>query len=91
MMERNNNNRVLGVVSVTFVVYFNVCGGPFGSEEIVSSAGPLPGIIGVFCFALFWGLPVAAMTSELSSAFPDDGGYSLWVGEAFGKFCAFRE
>ena len=83
--------RVLGVTSVTFLVYFNVCGGPWGSEEMFSDAGPLPGLIGIFIFALCWGLPVASMTSELSSAFPDDGGYSIWVGEAFGSFWGFQE
>ncbi len=83
--------RVLGLTSVTFLVYFNVCGGPWGSEEMVSDAGPLPGMIGIFVFALLWGLPVASITSELSSCFPDDGGYSLWVSEAFGPFWGFQE
>ena len=99
----NNNNpllsswkqpkakRVLGVTSVTFLVYFNVCGGPWGSEEMISDAGPLPGLIGICIFTSLWGLPLASMTSELSSAFPDDGGYSLWVSEAFGPFWGFQE
>ncbi len=83
--------RVLGVASVVFIVYFNVCGGPWGSEEMVSDAGPLPGLVGIFVFAVLWGMPVALVTSEMSSAFPDDGGYSLWVGEAFGGFWGFQE
>ena len=34
---------------------------------------------------------MALITAELSSAFPDNGGYSLWVAEAFGPFWGFQE
>jgi hypothetical protein len=40
-----SRKRVLGITSVTFLVYFNVCGGPWGSEEMMSDAGPLPGMV----------------------------------------------
>jgi len=36
-------------------------------------------------------LPVALITGELSSQFPEDGGFTLWVNEAFGPFWAFQE
>ena len=74
MGPTSNPRRVLGAVSVAAITFFNVCGGPWGSEEIVSDAGPLPGLIGVVVFATVWGLPLASITAELSSAFPDDGG-----------------
>lgn len=78
-------------MGVALITYFNVCGGPWGIEEVVSDVGPLPGIIGLAIFPLLWALPVALVTAELASAYPDDGGYSLWVGEAFGEFWAFQE
>ena len=34
---------------------------------------------------------MALITAELSIAFPDDGGYIIWVQEAFGNFLAFQE
>merc|ERR1711991_1305852 len=88
---RNAKTRRLGVMGVALITYFNVCGGPWGIEEVVSDVGPLPGIIGLAIFPLLWALPVALVTAELASAYPDDGGYSLWVGEAFGEFWAFQE
>ena len=88
---RTTKTRTLGITAVALITYFNVCGGPWGIEEVVSDAGPLPGIIGLAVFPLLWALPVALVTAELSSAYPDDGGYSLWVGEAFGEFWAFQE
>lgn len=54
--------------------YFNVCGGPWATEELMSSAGPLFGFIGLIIFPIFWALPIILITAELSSVFPDDGG-----------------
>ena len=77
LSARNAKTRTLGVTGVALITYFNVCGGPWGIEEVVSDAGPLPGIIGLAIFPLLWALPVALVTAELASAYPDDGGYSL--------------
>ena len=43
--NRRARRRVLGATAVFSLVYFNVCGGPWGSEEIVSDAGPLPYVL----------------------------------------------
>ncbi|GAB5364998.1 hypothetical protein AAMO2058_001018300 [Amorphochlora amoebiformis] len=83
--------RTIDWISVAFISYFNVCGGPWGSEAIISAAGPLPGLVGVVIFACVIGLPMVFVTSELSAMFPDDGGYSIWVAEAFGEFWGFQE
>jgi amino acid transporter len=34
-------------------------------------------------------VPLAFITCEMSSAFPENGGYCLWVTEAFGEFWGF--
>lgn len=81
----------LGAMALCFIAYFNVSGGPWGTEEIISSLGPLPGFIGIFLMAIFWAFPLILVTSELSSTYPDDGGYSIWVAEAFGEFWGFQE
>ena len=38
-----------------------------------------------------YSLPQAAVTAELSTAFPDNGGYSLWVRAAFGDFWGVQQ
>ena len=81
----------LGTVSVLALVFFNVSGGPLGSEGIISSAGPLVGLAATVVFVAVYSLPQALITAELSTAFPENGGYSLWVHAAFGDFWAVQE
>eukprot|EP00966_Prymnesium_polylepis_P244202 5647378-Prymnesium_polylepis.1 len=42
-------------------------------------------------FTLCYSVPQAMITAELSTAFPDNGGYSLWVQAAFGDFWGLQE
>ena len=42
-------------------------------------------------FACVFSVPQAMMTAELSTAMPDNGGYSLWVQAAFGDFWGVQE
>ncbi|KAF4672370.1 hypothetical protein FOL47_000612 [Perkinsus chesapeaki] len=85
------NVRTIGVFSLGAIAFFNVSGGPFGSEEMYSAGGPLWGIIGMIMGLFCWAIPLSFMTAELSSAFPYNGGYSLWVKAAFGKFWGVQE
>jgi hypothetical protein len=81
--------RTVGAWGLGLLTFFNVSGGPFGSEPIVSSAGPFPGFCMLFAMALMWGLPLSLVTSEMSAALPNNGGYVLWVDVAFGRCFAF--
>ena len=87
----SKHERSLGIAYVSMIIFFNVCGGPWGSEQIMSAGGPLLGLIGVFVFAIFLAIPSILMTTELCTMFPTNGGYSIWVKEAFGPFWGFQE
>ena len=54
-------------------MWMQVSGGPFGSEYVISSGGPLVGIISLLLFPIIWSIPIAFVTAELSTAFPEDG------------------
>ena len=73
------------------IIFFNVSGGPLGSESAIRHGGPLVGLSAFLAFALLYSLPQAAVTAELSTAFPDNGGYSLWVRAAFGDFWGVQQ
>ena len=83
--------RVLGVMAMSAIIWFNVSGGPSGSEEIVAALGPFTAIGIMMMFLVCYSIPQALITAELSTAFADNGGYSLWVKAAFGDFWAVQE
>lgn len=56
----------------------------------MSAGGPLMAIIFIIILPLVWSLPTALVTAELSSAFPSNAGYMIWVQAAFGNFAAFQ-
>ena len=70
----NRRHRKLGVVSVAMIVFFNVSGGPIGSEQVVTYGGPFVGLGAMALFACVFSVPQAMMTAELSTAMPDNGG-----------------
>lgn len=39
------------------------------------AGGPLVGFISLMLFPFIWGVPIAFITAELSTAFPEDGMY----------------
>lgn len=67
--------RSLNWWKLSAVAYVTVCGGPFGLEQAVNSAGALPTLIMTVVLALFWAMPQALVTAELSSLFDINGGY----------------
>lgn len=83
-------SRVLGTAGVAAITYFYGCGGPLGSETIVSSSGPLVGMIALVVYPLFITMPYAYIVAELCSAFPEDGGFTIWVMSGFGPFWGFQ-
>lgn len=86
-----NTARVLGLLPVISIIFFSVAGGPYGTEHLVQTAGPLFSVLSLALIPWFWGVPVGLLTAELGTAFPGDGGYVTWVREAFGDFWGFHE
>mmetsp|Transcript_12487 Transcript_12487/g.20532 ORF Transcript_12487/g.20532 Transcript_12487/m.20532 type:complete len:506 (-) Transcript_12487:11-1528(-) len=81
----------LGSSAVLAIVWFNVSGGPIGSEQVISYGGPIIGLASLVLITMIYSVPQALMTAELSTALPHNGGYSIWVLEAFGDFWGFQE
>lgn len=73
------------------IIFFAVSGGPFGSEEAVSSVGPLWVLLGFVVLPIVWSIPEALMTAELSTMFPGNGGYVFWTTAAFGSRVGFLQ
>ncbi|DAZ98156.1 TPA: hypothetical protein N0F65_005622 [Lagenidium giganteum] len=89
-MAGAHSRRKLGILSVALITYFNVSGGPWGSEPVISACGPFVGILAVIIFPWIWCLPLALTFAELFTAFPTDGSFCKWVGVAFGRPMGFQ-
>jgi len=83
---KNHVPRTVTLWSLVALTYFAVAGGPEGTETMVQTAGPLHACLGIVFIGIVWSIPTALMTAELSTAFPENGGFTLWVRAAFGEF-----
>ncbi|KAK7820014.1 putative polyamine transporter [Quercus suber] len=84
MVSDDNNTAVkknpkLTVLPLIALIFYEVSGGPFGVEDSVKAGGG----------PLF--IPEALVTAELSTSFPENGGYVIWISSAFGPFWGFQE
>eukprot|EP01012_Entosiphon_sulcatum_P063603 TRINITY_DN9125_c0_g1_i1.p1 TRINITY_DN9125_c0_g1~~TRINITY_DN9125_c0_g1_i1.p1 ORF type:complete len:491 (+),score=94.09 TRINITY_DN9125_c0_g1_i1:277-1749(+) len=86
------HQRVLTIVPLIALIFYEVTGGPYGSEDSVrATQSPLLAIVGFVVFPLVWSLPEALITAELGTLFPENSGYCIWVAAAFGKFAGWFE
>eukprot|EP00892_Ulva_mutabilis_P001477 jgi/Ulvmu1/1132/UM107_0005.1 len=81
----------LGLSGLVCLIFLEVAGGPFGTEDAVKAAGPLLAILGFLLLPFVWSIPEALICAELATAFPENSGYVMWVESAFGPFFGFLE
>ncbi|MDQ2889490.1 MAG: APC family permease [Gemmatimonadota bacterium] len=82
--------RSLSTLPLVFVMFFNVSGGAYSLEQLVSSTGAGLALIILAAVPIVWSLPEVLIVGELASAVPEEGGYYRWVRRAFGEFWAFQ-
>eukprot|EP00281_Chroomonas_sp_CCMP1168_P031931 CAMPEP_0206245394 /NCGR_PEP_ID=MMETSP0047_2-20121206/18673_1 /ASSEMBLY_ACC=CAM_ASM_000192 /TAXON_ID=195065 /ORGANISM="Chroomonas mesostigmatica_cf, Strain CCMP1168" /LENGTH=480 /DNA_ID=CAMNT_0053670689 /DNA_START=86 /DNA_END=1529 /DNA_ORIENTATION=- len=75
----------LSRLSLIAIMYFSVAGGPEGTETMVKTAGPLVTFLGIIVLGVVFAVPLALMTTELSTMYPENGGFVLWAKAAFGS------
>jgi amino acid transporter len=83
--------RRLNLFALTWLIFFTTCGGPFGLEPLIGAVGPGWAIVLIIVTPFVWSLPTALMAAELTALLPEEGGYYVWVREAFGSFCAVQQ
>ncbi|GAB9474148.1 hypothetical protein Gpo141_00011287 [Globisporangium polare] len=84
------SSRVLGTWGVVAIIFLYGCGGSMGTGKIITAGGPLVGLITIAVYPLVMTVPYGYIIAELCSAFPHDGGFTLWVMHAFGPFWGFQ-
>lgn len=86
-----DGKRAMGLGAVVSMMFFTVCGGPIGCEEVIAAGGPSLGLLFMIIFPWIYCFPVALVSAELSTEFPEDGSFTLWVASSFGRFWAFQD
>jgi hypothetical protein len=66
-----NSTAKIGTWMMVGLIFFSVSGGPVGMEVSVKAGGPFLAILGFTVMPFIWSLPEAAMTAELSIAYPE--------------------
>lgn len=79
-----------GTLQLTFLIYGACCAGAFGLEEMVRSSGPGVALATLLVMPLLWSIPVALACSELTAAFPLEGGNYRWSRMSLGDFWGFQ-
>ncbi|MGD0707637.1 MAG: APC family permease [Anaerolineaceae bacterium] len=87
--ETSKLKRELTLLPLFALIYFTVCGGPFGVELLIGSSGPLLALILLVVTPLIFSIPNMLMVREMTSLMPGEGGYYHWVKQAFGPFTGF--
>jgi amino acid transporter len=82
--------RVIGTLSLVFILFFCTSGGPYTTETLIHSVGPGLGLLILLLVPLVWSVPEVLIVGELASMLPEEGGYYRWVDRAFGRFWAFQ-
>lgn len=88
-MEKSYKKKI-ELASLVAVIFAIVAGGPYGLEESISSIGPGLALVLLFIVPLVWSLPISFITAEITSAFPQKGGYITWIKSSFGPFWSFQ-
>ncbi|HMD90123.1 MAG TPA: APC family permease [Anaerolineaceae bacterium] len=81
--------RELTLLPLFGFIYFTVCGGSFGTEQLGSMSGPGLMFVLFIVTPLLFSIPNMLMVREMQSMMPVEGGYYHWLKTAFGPFVGF--
>lgn len=82
--------RQIAFLPLVGIIFFSVSGGAYSLEEMMSLSGPGLGLLLLFLIPLIYGIPIAAITTELATSIPAEGGTYEWAKRGLGNFVAFQ-
>src|SRR5262245_20197940 len=88
--ERGRLQRGLRPIALFALLFLISSGGPYGTEEMIPSAGPGLAILVLIGMGLVWALPYALLVAELVSAIPEEGGPYRWYRAFLPPFWPFQ-
>lgn len=93
MFETTTTTRVVRQIAflpLIGIIFFSVSGGAYSLEALISSTGPGLALLLLAVVPIIYGIPIAAITTELATTIPAEGGTYVWVKRTMGGFMAFQ-
>ncbi|MGN6220812.1 MAG: APC family permease [Microbacterium sp.] len=93
MFETTTTTKVVRQVAflpLVAIIFFSVSGGAYSLEALVSASGPGLALLLLLLVPVIYGIPIAAITTELATAIPAEGGTYEWMKRSLGGFWAFQ-
>lgn len=81
----------LSILSLIAMVFFLVCGGAYGTEDMGGAIPPLFALLGIIIIPWLFSLPIALMTAEMATAMTSKGGFIVWIREGWGEFLSILD
>ena len=89
MSEVQLKRSKVSLLAVCAIIYSYTASAAYGIEDIVGWGGPGLTFLVLIGVPVIWGIPVALVSAELSSMYPQTGGLYIWIKNALGEFPAF--
>jgi amino acid transporter len=89
--DQDESTKSLGRIALISIVFFLVCGGSYGTEDLGGAIPPFFGLLGIICVPWLWSMPIALITAELGSSMPNSGGFLLWIRRGLGDFLSYLD
>lgn len=83
--ESMAKEKPMGVWGLVFVAYFWVSGGMYGVEPLIKLAPPAYVFLTILLTPIVYCIPIALICTDLSIAYPFDGGFVAWIDLALGR------
>lgn len=88
-MENNLNKMEMKVSNLFILLFGSVCAGCFGMEDMVGSSGPGLTLVMIIIIPIIWAMPIALVCAEMGAAYPEQGGYYVWIKKSLNPFWGY--
>lgn len=79
----------ISIFTLCFVIFSYTATASYGIEDIVGWGGPALAFLILILVPIIWSMPMALVSAELTSMYPQDGGLYVWINKGMGEVAGF--
>ncbi len=89
MSETRLKQSKVSLLTLCAIIYAYTASAAYGIEDIVGWGGPGITFLVLIIVPFIWAIPMALVSAELSSMYPETGGLYVWIRNALGEAAGF--